>query len=80
MGLLERLKVMLDAELVEIATIQRLYGFRIRTVMDNPHIGEMLDDDSKKDERNQGWKDLTELARALEKYRATSPSNVERSI
>lgn len=80
MGLLERLKVMLDAEIVEIATIDRLYGFRIRTVTANPQTAQMLDDDSKKDDRNQGWKDLTELARALEKYRATSPLNAERSI
>ncbi len=80
MGMFERVKMMLDCELLEIDAIDRFYGYRIQNIVANHEIVNaktlLAEGDWKKlshRERNaHPWKHFIELWHALEKYRGAA--------
>lgn len=64
MGLFERIAILIDDNFIDIETFDRLYGYRIRNIKNNPTI--KLE---KLEKRAYGWKDFIELSNAMEKAR-----------
>lgn len=67
MGLFERIKVLIDDGIVDLATIDRLYGYRVLNIITNDVIKKA----KLEGETNNYWQDFIGLYEALEKRRQT---------
>jgi hypothetical protein len=65
MGLFERIKVLIDDGIVDLATIERLYGYRIFNIVANDVIRQAKIEG----EAKEYWQDFIELYQTLEKRR-----------
>lgn len=65
MGLFERISVLIDDGIVDLATIDRLYGYRVFNIVANKVIRKA----KLEGEPKQYWQDFIELYEALEKRR-----------
>jgi hypothetical protein len=63
MGLLERVNVLVDTGLLDIATVYHLYGHRVQILAQDPEVSEWLE------EQPSDWYHFIALNKALEKYR-----------
>lgn len=61
MGLFERVKVLVDRKMIDLDVIKRLYGYRIKHIVNNPVIFKR-----KCVEQVNGWRDFVELCRTLD--------------
>jgi hypothetical protein len=66
MGLFERIKVLIDAGMIDKDTMNRLYGYRISNIVRNNviRVGKLENPETK-----GGWTDFIELATLLGRYR-----------
>jgi hypothetical protein len=64
MGLFERIKVLVDDKIIDIGTIDRLYGYRVFNIVANDTIHK-----EKLVKRPDGWQDFIGLWHALERHR-----------
>jgi len=69
MGLFERIKVLMDDGIVDLATIDRLYGYRVFNLVANDIIRTV----KLEGKVREYWQDFIELHRALEKSRQKHP-------
>lgn len=65
MGLFERIKVLIDDGLVDLDTIDKLYGYRVFNIVANQTILQ-----EKIEKEVKSWRKFIELWRALEKNRS----------
>jgi len=61
MGLFERIGILIDDDFISIEVFDRLYGYRIRNIQNNPTIKR-----EKLEKRAYGWTDFIALSKALE--------------
>lgn len=66
MGLFERVQILVEQKVIDIATVERLYGYRISNIVANTVI---RDAKLTGDVRND-WSDFVKLQEAVEKARA----------
>jgi len=64
MGLFERIKVLIDSKIVDLDTIDRLYGYRVFNIVANNTIRHI-----KLEQEASSWRDFIELWHALERKR-----------
>lgn len=62
MGLFERIKVLIDDNIIDLDTIDRLYGYRVFNIVDNADIRQ-----AKLEEEAKSWSGFIALWHALEK-------------
>jgi hypothetical protein len=60
MGFFERVNILVEKDLLDIAEVERLYGYRVRNIVNNPVIFE-----AKLVEARSGWKDFLSLCDKL---------------
>lgn len=72
MGLMERINVMVDQGIVDIDTVNRLYGFRIRTIVENPGIQQWIK------EKKHNWQDFIKLSQAIDEHQPATLSKQEK--
>ena len=65
MGLFERISILIDDNFISIDVFNRLYGYRLINIRENPTINR-----EKLKKRAHGWKDFLKLLEAVEKVRA----------
>ena len=65
MGLFERIKVLVDNRIIDLKTVDRLYGYRITNIVKNKKIktGKLENPETK-----EGWQNFIELSSALKRY------------
>ena len=65
MGLFEMVKVLVDGKVIDLVTVNRLYGYRITNIVRNEKIRQQkLDNPATRSD----WHDFIELAKALKRY------------
>lgn len=63
MGLLERVKILIDKKLIDIDTVHHLYGHRVQILVQDPEVSQWLK------EQADGWHHFIALDQALVNYR-----------
>jgi hypothetical protein len=66
MGLFETIKVLIDDGILDLETVNRLFGYRIRHIVKNELIRKWTIDNPK---IKDGWSAFIELARLLGHYK-----------
>ena len=64
MGLFERMKVLVDSAIIDLPTLNRLYGYRITNIVSNTAIRQRKLEDEK-----GSWEDFLALVRQLSEIR-----------
>lgn len=75
MGLFERINILVNDGIVDIDTIDKLYGYRVHNLVRNPIINQ-----AKLVEAAEDWQDFIELWHKLERARKRRASNWHRIV
>lgn len=64
MGLFERIKILLDRNIIDLDTVEKFYGYRVDNIVRNDTIRHV-----KLELAADGWQDFNKLRQALERHR-----------